>query len=768
MKQQVQEPSVDQQPIIEASDVRSADELGPAVPTLETESSLVCGVNASAGNDLAVCAPGGSVQLSGFFGGQAIDFYWEPANLLNDPNINEPVTTFLNQTTTFTFTVVGTDPDAPNLVQNGSFNQGNVGFTSNYIFFPDGPGNNPAMGEARYSVVSDPNDIHFGFASCNDQDGNNSMMVVNAAGTVEEIWCQTILVDQQTDYNFSAWVATVVETSPALLQFTVNGFTLGNPYNATNINCDWNEFTASWNSGNTVLAEICILNLNTALGGNDFAIDNIGFFESCTSTDEVTVNILDLELDINSLPTIDCNEPGGCVDIDVSLQGTGDLDEYQWLATLPGQTILNDDTSTPTLCGAGQYNLVASRRIGQTECTEIFQVTIDDNGAPPPAPTIVGPNELCPGETTFSVTANTAYANYDWDLPAGAVLLSPEDSNMILVDVANATENTICLDVTNYCGNTAADCFTFTLLPADTITRDSMVCQIIGPGSLIDTIVTPGSCDTIVITQLNLMSADTIFLFESSCSPADTGLVQTILQGQGMDCDTLVLTTTTLLPSDTIFITESSCSPQDTGLFETSLPGQGLECDTTVFTTVTLSPADTVYVADASCSPQDTGVFVMTIDGGLDCDTVRITTVELIPLDTIFRMDASCMHSDTGLFQSVIPHPEGCDTIVFTQVELIPLDTIFRMDASCMPGDTGLFQSVIPHPEGCDTIVFTQVELIPLDTIFRMDASCMPGDTGLFQSVIPHPEGCDTIVFTQVELIPLDTIFRMDASCMPG
>lgn len=178
------------------------------------------------------------------------------------------------------------------LVVNGDFSAGATGFTSGYI-----PGTGGTWGllsqEGQYAVASDASTTHSNFPACTDHTGGGNMMVVNGAATPGvAVWCQSIAVDPGTTYAFSAWLATIVVTNPAVLQFTINGEVLGNPFVAANTACVWNQFYELWNAGSNTTAEICITNQNTQTSGNDFALDDISFTPFCSYTDSVTVSVV--------------------------------------------------------------------------------------------------------------------------------------------------------------------------------------------------------------------------------------------------------------------------------------------------------------------------------------------------------------------------------------------------------------------------------------------------------------------------------------------
>lgn len=161
-------------------------------------------------------------------------------------------------------------------VVNGNFEAGNTGFTSGYGYLvPAGQGT--LYPEGKYTVDTNPNNVHNLWASYGDHTtGSGKMLIVNGAtvGGVP-VWAQTgISVVANTTYFFSAWVASSYPTSPAILDFSINGVTVGGLTASTTTGL-WQQFYATWNSGANTTANLSLLNNNTAFSGNDFTVDDI-------------------------------------------------------------------------------------------------------------------------------------------------------------------------------------------------------------------------------------------------------------------------------------------------------------------------------------------------------------------------------------------------------------------------------------------------------------------------------------------------------------
>ena len=208
---------------------------------------------------------------------------WTPAASFSDPLLSSPVVTPTSDMTYFVTAKVV----SANLIVNGDFSQGNSGFSSAYAAIT------PNTSEGQYNVGTNPRNWNASLNSCTDHtSGNGNMMMVNGspvAGSV--VWKQTVTVAPNTNYAFSTWIQSLSTANPAQLQFSINGKQLGSPIAAGAQACNWNQFYTTWNSGSITSAEIAIVNNNTVLNGNDFALDDISFAQVFIKKDSVKVRV---------------------------------------------------------------------------------------------------------------------------------------------------------------------------------------------------------------------------------------------------------------------------------------------------------------------------------------------------------------------------------------------------------------------------------------------------------------------------------------------
>ena len=174
---------------------------------------------------------------------------------------------------------------AASLVVNGDFESGNTDFASDYTYFPSSN-----TTESQYTIRTDPFPWNVSFVSHGDHtSGTGNMFVGNGDPVPGRIVWRTstpIAVVPNTDYFFEAWAMNVCcyvgypgPNSPAILEFSIVGMqteSLGTIPTSLPAGT-WQFLGKTWNSGSNTNINLQIINQNTAIGGNDFALDDIHF-----------------------------------------------------------------------------------------------------------------------------------------------------------------------------------------------------------------------------------------------------------------------------------------------------------------------------------------------------------------------------------------------------------------------------------------------------------------------------------------------------------
>ncbi len=299
---------------------------------------------------------------------------------------------------------------ATELVTNGSFSAGNTGFTTNYTYVADVAGQSEMYPEGTYAIVPNANTVHNMFWGTGHTPGGGPYMVVNGHPALgQTIWSQnSIPVQPNTTYYFSAWGLSVVNGNNAVLRFSINGNQVGttaflpNGYTNTAGPFNWVRFYGSWNSGFATSADLSIVNLNTVLGGNDFGLDDISFG---------TLSPVPLAASPSTiLGTTVCS--GNELVLNANAVGGASPFTYQW--TGPNgfaSNIMNPTvTASASASNAGTYTLTVTDGFG---CTTSGNVNVTISALPlNRTPVASVPNVCVDGNSTINLPLSQTGVSY--------------------------------------------------------------------------------------------------------------------------------------------------------------------------------------------------------------------------------------------------------------------------------------------------------------------------------------------------------------------
>ncbi|RZK63093.1 MAG: T9SS type B sorting domain-containing protein [Hymenobacter sp.] len=177
-----------------------------------------------------------------------------------------------------------TQGTGPNLLQNPSFAAGNTGFLSGYTFVPT-PSSTPSLySEGTYAIGNNANAYHPDFQGTGHTADN--FMIVNGAAVLQSVYSQTVTVFPNRFYTISVWAVSVYPSSPAQLGLVVDGKSTSV---VTTLPAASNQYVKLEDlyfsgpgpaAGRPVTFEV--RDINKALGGNDFGIDDV-YFGSCST-----------------------------------------------------------------------------------------------------------------------------------------------------------------------------------------------------------------------------------------------------------------------------------------------------------------------------------------------------------------------------------------------------------------------------------------------------------------------------------------------------
>ncbi|TGE21059.1 Ig-like domain-containing protein [Hymenobacter metallicola] len=160
-----------------------------------------------------------------------------------------------------------------NLLVNPSFTDGNTGFTSAYGYA--GTGSTSLVPEGKYMVGANAGNYHNNFAGTGRTGTNDNFLIVNGSADLSAVYSQTVTVQPNRYYTFSAYASSVNTGNPAQLGFVINGKSTST---VTTLSTELNTYVRIsdlWFSGSNTSAVIEIRDVNKVASGNDFGVDDV-------------------------------------------------------------------------------------------------------------------------------------------------------------------------------------------------------------------------------------------------------------------------------------------------------------------------------------------------------------------------------------------------------------------------------------------------------------------------------------------------------------
>ena len=172
-----------------------------------------------------------------------------------------------------------------NLVTNGDFESGPVGFGSDYSYVT--PEIDNCWSPGTFTVTTSAANCHSLWESSGDHmtGAGNAMFINGRTDKTSSVWLGEFAVTPNRDYVFEAFVKNVCcnygSFANSALLFYANDTLLGSAGSgAAGI---WEQATSIWNSASTTLVALRAVNQSTVFHSNDYGLDDVYFGEVATT-----------------------------------------------------------------------------------------------------------------------------------------------------------------------------------------------------------------------------------------------------------------------------------------------------------------------------------------------------------------------------------------------------------------------------------------------------------------------------------------------------
>ncbi len=556
------------------------------------------------------------------------------------------------------------------LVTNGNFEAGGtspsaaIGFTSDYAFKPDLPGLVPAgqgelyddSGNNGFSITPSGQNVHVNFWGFDHTTGNGTgnFMAVNGHGNTLVVWKETVNVLPNTTYYFSAWAMSLNSAgNNATLQFSVNGSLVGTTAALANHcqNCaggspndNWTRFYGTWASGPTTTTAVIYINdLNSALSGNDFGLDDISFATLSTFINLVSAPGTDAQVSCKNKPisnivyTVGNGNPTGPtvsgLPTGITSSFSGNLLTISGTPTVPGNytyTITTTGCSPQTVTGTITVNAdKIALTTGSASPTICANAPVNIGFTLSGTATGVAANSVIPAGfsgslsgTTYTITGTTATAGtYPYTIITSGGCIPDTARGIITVTTQTDTLNsandnqTVCInskiDNIQYTVGPAGASATVTSLPNGvTYSVNSGIVIISGTptqaGDFTYTVTSSGTCSAVSVTgQIHVTPMATLALTtanstQTTCiNTAITNIQYTVTNATTATVSGLPAGVTGSLSAGVFTITGT---PDTSGTFNYSVTTAG-GCGSAVATGTITVQSQTIALTTGNASP---------------------------------------------------------------------------------------------------------------------------------------------------------------------
>ena len=373
-----------------------------------------------------------------------------------------------------------------------------------------------------------------------------------------------------------------------------------------------------------------------------------------------------------------------------------------------------------------------------------------------------------------------------------------------------------------------------TVLPHSTSTNDVEICQgdsyTIGnstytvSGSFKDTITSANGCDSIVTTNLTVISAITTNLEEHLCpgesftvgnstySSAGT-YVNTLIASGG--CDSIITTEIEMLQESFVTLTFPICPGENVTVGGTQYSSEGTytniltgsnSCDSTITINISFLSQDTTTLSPIICLGESftvgssvyssSGIYTDILTANNGCDSTVITNLTVHQNSANILSFALCPgesvsvgssnYSLPGIYRDTLNNVNGCDSVITSSISVLGVSAD-TLNFNICPGESitvgnstysssGTYTDVLTAANGCDSTITTNVTLLQ-DKFTSLALNICPGESvtigssiydsnGTYIDILSSARGCDSTITTQLSVNATYTFTRPITICI--
>ncbi|GIV34144.1 MAG: hypothetical protein KatS3mg031_1679 [Chitinophagales bacterium] len=344
-------------------------------------------------------------------------------------------------------------------------------------------------------------------------------------------------------------------------------------------------------------------------------------------------------------------------------------------------------------------------------------------------------------------------------------------------------------------------------------------------GIYYDTLMDINGCDSIIITDLTILPSYVQSRTVQICADEEIWAGGTYRSESGIyydtlftaaGCDSVIITQLEVLPVSSYYQVVVICQGQSyyVGGSERFLPGVYTDtltsfsgCDSIVITELNVFSGDTTYVSAFICEGDSffaggawqihAGTYYDTFQVINGCDSIVVTSLQ-VQHDQIVFNDVTICAGDSfftenqwrffsGVYRDSFLSATGCDSIVIVRLSVVSA-TVDTIDVSLCQGQTyfaqggyqsqpGEYRDTFAAINGCDSIVVTRLTFLLPVQVYQSVSICegesyyaggnWQTTSGVYYDTLTAYNGCDSIITTHLTVLQ-SSVFQYSVAICAG
>lgn len=372
-----------------------------------------------------------------------------------------------------------------------------------------------------------------------------------------------------------------------------------------------------------------------------------------------------------------------------------------------------------------------------------------------------------------------------------------------------------------------------TIIPSDSIFQQITVCDAYTwpvnnqtyttTGQFFETFTKSNGCDSVVVLNLSVNPSHVVTQNIAACDSFVWSANNQVYSVSGtyidtlsssLGCDSVVILNLTISTANSSSVNITACNsylwPTNnqtytvSGIYNAVLTNIG-GCDSTVTLNLSIESSDSIFTAQTACEVYTwpvnnqtyttSGIYSTSFTKSNGCDSVIVLNLTIHPTFNLSQNQSACIsytwpvnnqvYTLSGIYTDTLTTINGCDSIITLNLTINPASTGTENITACgsyfwfASGQTytspGIYTTTLTNSNGCDSTVTLNLSINPIDTVVTSITACgsyqwpvtnfIYTGSGTYVQVLTNSLGCDSVMILNLTISQSDSIVQSISAC---